>query len=356
MAIGAAAGVGMGIQGLATLYGASQARKAQNAAMKQQAEFTNKAIAALEAVGVPSAEAQRITLETPELVFDYAPQLEQQFPEIKSEMANIEIDPRLQEAQATALSGIQQRAEMGLTPEEQAELAGITRKATEVGSAQRESALQTMARRGLGGSGMELASQLAASQQAQDLASQASQQEAAQIFAAKQNALANLANVAGQQRGQEFGEQAQQASAADIIAKFNQQQQAGTQSRNIASQNQAELMRQQGLQGQEEARVAARNAEEQQRVAANQQQYQNQMQKAGAAAGAYTGAGQQAAQAGANQAASAMQTAQGLGQIGSGIASAIGNSNFKMPSFGGGSSTQAQTMPDQDQYDDDYYR
>lgn len=338
-----AAGIGAGIQGLATLYGAHQARKQTEAALKQQADFTNKAIAALEAVGVPSAEAQRITLETPELVFDYAPQLEQQFPEIRSQMEQIEIDPRLQEAQATALAGIQQRAEMGLTPAEQAELDAITRKATEVGSAQRASALQQAARRGLGGSGMELAAQLGGAQQAQDLAAQASQAEAAQIFEAKQRALQNLAQVAGAQRGQQFGEQAQQASAADIIAQFNRQQQAGTQQRNIAEQNRAELMRQQALQGQEEARVQARNLEEQQRVAATQQEFANRMAKAGAASGAYTGAGAQAAAGGAQRAASTMQTAQGLGQIGSGIASAIGSSDFKMPSFGGTTTSPTPT-------------
>jgi hypothetical protein len=344
---------GAGIQGLATLYGAHQAKKQTEAALRQQADFTNKAIEALEAIGVPSDEAQRITLETPEIVFDYVPQLEQQFPEIKSQMADIEIDPRLKEAQATALSGIQERAEMGLTPAEQAELDSITREATEVGSAQRASAIQQAGRRGLGGSGMELAAQLAGAQQAQDLASQASQDKSAQIFEAKQRALANLANVAGSQRGQEFGEQAKQASAADIIAQFNRQQQSGTQSRNIAQQNQAELMRQQALQGQEEARVAARNVEEQQRVAATQQQFSNEMQKAGAASGAYTGAGQQAAAGGAQQAANTMTQASGLGQIGAGIASAVGTSGFKMPSFG--SSSPKSTMPEQDEYDDDYY-
>jgi hypothetical protein len=336
MALPAAA---MGLQAAGSLYGAYQANKAAKAYAKQQADFTNKAIAALEAVGVPSAEAQRITYETPELVFNYAPQLEQQFPDLKSQLVEIEADPRLAEAQATALTGIEERAAMGLTPEEAAELDAIQRQAVAAGSAQRASGLQSLERRGLGGSGMELISQREAAQATQDALAQASQEKAAQSFAAKQAALQNLANIAGSQRSQQFGEEAQKASAADIIAQFNRQQQAGTQQRNIAQQNQAELMRQQALQAQEDQRAAARNLEEEQRVAATQQEFANRMQKAGAAAGAYTGAAQGAAQTGATAAANKAALGSALGQAAGGIAQAVSGSNFSMPSFGSSSPT-----------------
>jgi hypothetical protein len=342
-----AAAIGGGLGALGSIYGARQAKKSAEAAMAQQADFTNKALAALEKVGIPAEEAMQITLETPELVFQYAPELEQQFPDIKSQLENIEIDPRLQEAQTTALSGLSERAEMGLTPEEKAELDNIRRNAMSVGSAQRESALQTMDRRGLGGSGMELISQLEAAQSAQDAAGQASQAEASEIFKAKQAALQNLGAMAGSQRSQQFGEQAKQASAADIISQFNRNQQAGTQQRNIGATNQAELMRQQGLQTQEDTRAAARNAEEKQRIDAKQQRFGNEMAQAGAAVSAYTGAGTAAAKSGATAAANQLAMGEGFGKIGSGIANIAGNIDW-----GSGSKPAIKSTYDGD--DDEY--
>lgn len=323
------AAAAMGAQAVGSIYGAQQARKTAQAAAAQNAEFTNKALAALEAVGVPAEEAMQITLQTPELVFDYAPQLQQQFPEIASSFADIEVDPRLQEAQATALAGIEERAAMGLTPEDRAELAAIQRGAAATGSAQRASALQQMEQRGMGGSGQALMAQLAGAQSAQDLAAGASEQEAAQIFAAKQAALGQLAQVAGAQRGQEFGEQAQQASAADVIAQFNRQQQAGTQAANIAEQNKANLMRQQMLQAQEEQRVAARNLEEEQRIKAKQQQFEMQQRQAEAAAGALAGAGGRALTGGATEAKGQQAMGTALGQLGAGAIKLAGTDSKK---------------------------
>ena len=306
--------IAAGVMGAGQLLGGVMAQKTAKDAQKQQAAFINKAIAELEKVGIPSVEAQKIALETPELVFDYAPQLEQQFPEIKSQFEQIAIDPRLQEAQYKALSGLEERAEEGLTSEEKAQIDALRRSASGQGTAQRASAVQEMERRGLGGSGAELLSQLAASQQAQQMSAQGGQELAALQAQAKQAALQNLAITAGSVREQEFGEQSKQASAADIIAQFNRQQQAGTQQRNIGSQNEAELMRQKALQAQEEGRVDAANQEQMYNKELLQQQYKNQLEKAKAAGSAYTGAGRAAATAGAQQATNTQQTIGGISQ------------------------------------------
>lgn len=318
--------IAAGVMGAGQLLGGVMAQKTAKDAQKQQAAFINKAIAELEKVGIPSVEAQKIALETPELVFDYAPQLEQQFPEIKSQFEQIAIDPRLQEAQYKALSGLQERAEEGLTAEEKAQIDALRRSASGQGAAQRASAVQEMERRGLGGSGAELLSQLSASQNAQQMAAQGGQELAALQAQAKQAALQNLATISGSIREQEFGEQAKQASASDIIAQFNRQQQAGTQQRNIGAQNEAELMRQKALQAQEEGRVAAANQEQMYNKQLLQQQYQNQLEKAKAAGSAYTGAGQAAAQAGAQQAANTQQTIGGISQALAGGIKAYNNS------------------------------
>lgn len=303
------AGVMAGSQILGGIMGSKQSA----AAAKQSAEFTNKAIAELEKIGVPSVEAQKIALETPELVFNYVPQLQQEFPEIATQMENIETDPRLAEAQSTALEGFTERAEMGLTPSDLAELDEIRRGTAAQNQSQQAGILQNMAQRGMSGSGMELASRLAASQAAAQSAGESSNDVAARAFEAKQAALANLANVGTTMRTQDFSEQAEKANAADVIAKFNAQNTANTQGTNIDRLNQAELMKQQGLQAQEEAKANTANTEQQYNKGLIQQNYDNELNKAKSAATAYTGAAQQAAASGANQAANTQSTISGIG-------------------------------------------
>ena len=309
---------GAALAGAGSIVGGYLASKAAKEAEAQRAAFTEKAIAELEKVGVPSVEAQKIALETPELVFNYAPQLEKDFPTLRSHFEQIEVDPRLKEAQSQALTGIQERAEMGLTPEEQAQLNSLRRQTGQQFKSQQEGILQQMEQRGLGGSGAELAAQLAGSQAGTQRAAEESDRLAAMQFQAKQAALAQLANVAGGIRGQEFGEQATQAGGMDAISQFNASQQSETQRRNIDSMNQAKLMQEQLKQQLEGQDVQTSNVQEQYNKGLLQQDYQNKLEKAKGLAAAYTGAGQAAAQAGANQASNIAQIGSGVGQLAGG--------------------------------------
>jgi len=310
-----------GASALGSLIGGSQAKKQMKASMAQQAEFTNRALAELEKVGIPSIEAQKIALETPELVFQYVPQLEQEFPEIKSQFDQIAVDPRLAEAQQSALLGMQERSEMGLTPEDMAQIDELRRGVGQEEASRQATILQDMERRGLGGSGQELAMKLASSQNAAQRQSEESDRLAAMQFQAKQAALQNVGSMSGQMRGQEFGEQAQQASAADILKQFSAQQQQGVQQRNVGSQNVAAQQKAQMEQQIENQRAAARQQEEIRNKGLVGDQFQKEMQKAGAASSALTGAAQQAQAGGAAQAQNTLGMWQGLGQAGMGAAS-----------------------------------
>ena len=98
---------GMVAAGAATsLIGGSAAKKQAEAALAQQKAFTEKAIAELQKVIPPGVDAQKIVLENPKLVFDYIPQLAQEFPEMKSKFDQIEVDPRLKAEQTKALQGL----------------------------------------------------------------------------------------------------------------------------------------------------------------------------------------------------------------------------------------------------------
>lgn len=298
-----------------SIAGGMMGSRAAKKAAAQEAEFRQRALAELEAVGIPTIDAQKIILETPELVFQFAPQLESDFPEIKSKFESIEIDPRLRAAQMDALTGLEERASMGLTPEEQAQLNSLRRDVGQQEKARQQSILQNMEQRGIGGSGAELAAQLSSSQASTQRAAEESDRLASMQFAAKQQALQNMLSGASQIRGQEFGEQAKQASALDAISQFNAAQRADTQRRNIERQNMAELERQRLGQNLEGQRAQTSNVQEQYNKSLIQQDFENRMQKAQAKAAALTGAGQAAARSGAVQASNIANIGTGAGQL-----------------------------------------
>ena len=332
-----------GGQAVGSIAGAYMARKTAKEAMAQSKEFTEAAINALEKVGIPPIEAQKIALETPELIFQFAPQLEQQFPEMKSKFDEIAIDPRLKEAQITALTGLEERAEMGLTPEEQANIDSLRRGTAQAEKGRQATILQEMEQRGLGGGGAELASRLSSSQAATQRASEESDRLAAMQFQAKQAALSQLAGVSTQMRGQEFGEQATTAQQQDAITRFNTEQQAATQRRNIDRMNISELEKQRLKQQLEQKRVQTQNYEQEYNKRLIQQDYANRLAKAQGIASAYTGAGQQALAGGAMSAQSQAQMYSGLGKAaGAGAGLAYESGAFS----GGGGTSDAETVPD----------
>ena len=121
-----AAVTGAAIAGAGLVHSVVQGQKAEKAALEARAsagdQFAQsmlerqKAVEELEKVGIPPIEAQRIVLETPELVG--LQEVHQLGP---SELSAIEEDPRLREAQLKGLTGIEEIAETGVTEAERAE-------------------------------------------------------------------------------------------------------------------------------------------------------------------------------------------------------------------------------------------
>lgn len=295
-----------------SMISSSKAAKQAEAALAQQKEFTERAIAELEKVGIPSVEAQKIVLETPDMVFQYAPQLEQEFPDVKSTFQTIETDPRLQEYQSEALSGIKSRADEGLTAEEEAEISALRRGTAQQAAARDASILQNLEQRGMGGSGAELMSRMASSQAAAQQASIDSENQAKLVAQRKLEALQSLGNMAQSQQGQQFNQAAQKSSAMDAMALANRNLAANQQSTNVAAQNKAALSAAEMKQQLENTRATTANAQEQYNKELLQKEYENKMKKATALSNTYIGAGTQAAQAGTNQAANTMAAGSGI--------------------------------------------
>ena len=246
-------------------------------------------VARLEAIGIPTIEAQKIALESPELVG-----LLEAETLAPSRFEEIQMDPRLQAAQMAALEDITGIAEAG-------GMDAISRLNLEEGLARAAGAeqarLQQLREDPTLGQGQRLALQSQAVQGSGQAARDVALQSAAQAQQARMAALGQQANLASGMQQQQLGLAGQKASAADAINQFNTQQRMGVQAQNLASKqaiaNQA---------------TATRNQQEMYNRGLIQQKFQNELSKATGVIGAQSNLAQQMQQ----QAAAAQQAQQAM--------------------------------------------
>lgn len=260
--------------------------------MEAANRLTEEQIARLEAIGIPSIEAQRIALESPQLVGLL--QAEALGP---SAFEQVQEDPRLKSAQMSALQEMIGLTETGLGAEDLAAFNELRRKVAAQAQAQRATALQQMQERGMANSGIAAVSDLQAGQQAANMLVQQAENQAAQAAAARRSAIGQQANMATQMQQQGLQLAGQKASAKDVINQFNVQNRQNVAARNLAERQRIA-----------EAGTATANQQQMYNAGLLQQQFQNELAKAtgqGAAtqnlAGQYMGqaqAAQQAQQAG----------------------------------------------------------
>ena len=266
-------------------------KNAGKSEMKSANRLMRDNIARLEAIGIPTIEAQRIALEAPELVGQL--EAEALGP---SRFEEISMDPRLQAAQMAALENITGIAEAGgLDAQARLNLEeGLARA-----SGAEQARLQQLREDPTLGQGQRLALQAQAVQGSGQSARDVALQSAAQAQQARMAALGQQANLASGMQQQQLGLAGQKASAADAIAQFNTQQRMGVQSQNLANRQRIA-----------EAGAATRNQQEMYNKALIQQEFQNRMAKATGVTGAQSALAQQMQQqAAAAQAAQQAQNA-----------------------------------------------
>jgi hypothetical protein len=250
---------------MGSLFGGGDAGKSE---MKEANKLMRDNIAKLEAIGIPTIEAQRIALESPELVEPLV--AEQMGP---SAMEGVQMDPRLQAAQRAALDEMTGLGQTGLGAEDRAAFNQLRRQAAGAAEAQQASTQREMAARGMADSGTNLIAQLQAGQSSADRMSQEGDRLAASAAEARRAALSQQANMASQMSAADLGLKGQKASAADTIAQFNTQQRAGVNAAN------------QGYKvGRASELANIKNQEQIGNKALIQQQFQNQMARAGGVA------------------------------------------------------------------------
>lgn len=303
------------------LLGGSKAKRDAERAAALRAQ----ALGQYDSIDIPTFEEQLLNLQTPDYVGDLIAQQEQAVDVGPTAMDDVSVDPRLQAMQMQALEQIAGRADAGLSEEALNELQQSQRATQGAAQAKQQQILQAMQQRGQGGSGAELAARLMAAQQAADSAGQQGREIAARSAQEDDAAMDALSRVAGGMRSQEFGEQSDVARARDILNQFKAQNTQGVRSRNVSAQNTAAGRNIGERQRMADMASQTRNIEEQRRASLHGDQFNRQMDMAGAKANIMTG------QAGAAD-RSAGRTADMWSGIGSGIGSAIGSFGKKVSS------------------------
>ena len=300
-----------------------------------------RALAQYSGLSIPDIEGQKVAYEGPQLVGTYDPAMEQYFSAGPSKFEQVSTDPRLQQAQMSALAQLQQLGRSGMTAEERAALEGTQRAAAQQAQARQSGILQQMAQRGMGGGGSELAAQLAASQAGAEQARQSGLGISAQAQNRALEAISGAGQLGGQIRGQQFGEEAQRAQAEDIAKRFDIGNRQSLEARNISASREAQLANLREKQRIADAQVALRNQAEEHNKGLIAQQYNQRLNLAAGKAGALGGASQAAAER-------ASGTNQMWGGIGAGVGQAAATagllSRLKSPA-------QTQSMgltPDQE--------
>ena len=143
---------------------------------------------------------------------------------------------------------IADRATMGMTPEDIAELQKVNRQSAQQFKANNATIGQDMQRRGMANSGLGLAQSMSAAEQALQNQALAGQNQAAQSFAMKQNAATNLANMSNTALTNDYNRQMGKAQNLSAVNRFNAQQQGTAAANKGTIQQGAKTVQGQGVQ------------------------------------------------------------------------------------------------------------
>lgn len=278
--------------------------------------LSNQALGMYNNIELPSIESQQVDFQLPEYLGDLTAGQESAQSLGPSNFEGIATDPRLMDAQMSALDQLSQMGESGLLPGEEAALRQARRSSASEAQAKSGQLMDEYARRGMGGSGAELAARLQAGQSSADRQSQESDRAMQMAQERALNSISQKGALAGNINSQQFQQQADVAKAKDYINQFNTQNQQSVQQRNVAAANAANARNVDTKQVTANNAANVRNQQESQNKGLIQQNFNNQIAKTGGAAGVLGQQAQTANQRGANAAQSYAQMGAGLDQIG----------------------------------------
>jgi hypothetical protein len=278
----------MAIAGIAAAAGGIANAAANMSAADRASALQDKALREWIKINIPDPKEQQIAMQRFVDQGEINPKLEQAIQQKPSEFEKITTSMAQKDAQNKALQELESIGnEGGLRLQDKAALQDAMLDNQVRDRANREGITADMARRGLGGSGFEFASQLAAQQSGADRDSRNSLQVAAQAQDRALQSIMGAGDMATKFRSQDFQEQAQKAAAADAINRFNTSNLQDVQGRNIASQNRAQEMNLADKQRISDANTNLSNQEQQYNKGLAQQQFENETRVAAGKSGQY---------------------------------------------------------------------
>ena len=143
--------------------------------------------------------------------------------DLTSAAEQVQRSPEILAMRKAGLEGFKQRAEMGLTPEDEAMLRQVQKQGLRQGAAQRQALTERAIQQGAQGGQQFMAALQAAGGTQQEL-SEAQDRIASESFKAKQQALKELTGASQQALSEDFARDLARSEQMDAIERFNQQQ------------------------------------------------------------------------------------------------------------------------------------
>lgn len=224
-------------------------------------------------------------------------------------------NPADRASQQASLNALKQLSQNGASATDQAALAQARSGVAQDTQAKVQSLLQQQQMRGQADAGSTLAAQLSAIQGGNQQASKDAMTTAANSEAARNQALQQYAQLAGQIRGQDVGTQQYNMSNDIQRQNFLDQNSLSRQQTNTAANNNAALYNLQRSQSVSDANTGAHNQELARQKAAEQQQYQDALNKANSLAGIRMGQAKNDNEMAANSAQNFSNISGGVGQL-----------------------------------------
>lgn len=186
-------------------------------------------------MNAPSFDMTKLAPEAQKMLQKYLPQLTPYMPEEAVQVIQKTEDMKTgRQAQLAALRRMQAIGDGEFDPEYAQKVQDAARSAQGEAQSRQASIMQDFARRGIAGSGLNLAAQMGAAAQSMDRSAMVNQQAATDAYRNRLNALMSGANLGGQISQEDMNFQARNT---DIINAFNERVSRNRQ--NLASQNTA---------------------------------------------------------------------------------------------------------------------
>lgn len=301
-------------------------------------------------IHVPDPAEQKIVLQKFVQQGELDPILQKAITQAPSEFSKIVPDIQNVAAQNRALSSLEEIGHGGLRLSDKAALQDATQAAQTSARGQRDAIAAEMARRGLGGSGFDVAARLSSAQGFGDQLANSSLKTAALAQDRALKAIEDAGGLATQYRTQDFNEKAQKASAADRINQFNTANLRDVNAANTGLINRAAEMNLAGKQAISDKNTQLANDQAKYNANVNQEYYDNLLRRQAGASGQAEGIAK-----GIQQGGQMMGNA--ISNIGSGIAqgiSAKSNQDFWDNYFNSQKKTPLMAKPYDPELDDPY--